>query len=545
MPIRKYLNQHRRWITPLLLATPLALHAQPAATVPASSGIYDRLESITAYYPVRGMFLGERGLSRREIDRVVAVLNRRLNADSTDSPRRRWARRELDAITDALASRRGHVNSRYGAAGILWRGDMFSSRTTPARITPNGLGEIDAVSNPYSHARHGWPAIEGSIASIAPTAYWSPGSKLAAVVQPLASLTPVKEGGWTSERLIHRGFLRGVFHNAALQVGPDERKWGQSPAGAMFISGNAAPLPALALGTDTAITLPWWLRAAGPFRMTAILADLGAAQDPPHARLAAWQASIQPWSRFELAVAVAAQTGGNGGPPASFLERLVDLFPVIDALAPQHADLQISNKLAGGNLRVRIPELSGLDVYYELQIDDFDGRRLRSSFVDDAGHLLGFRLPLLVTDRQVTLRGEVHRTALRLYEHAQFRSGYTYRERLIGNPLGPNAVGGYMAIGYRWAPLAGVELAAADESRDPSRYTVVVTGERDRGFTFVRQTNDPDYRGRRLTLRIDQPLPLGAIRLTVGHHRAWREGEPGRGDWAGILTLNSQRLQIF
>src|SRR5688572_7605220 len=116
MSIRKVLNQHRRWITPLLLAVPAALRAQPAATVPASSGIYERLESISAYYPARGVFLGERSLSRREIDRIVALLNRRLTADSADSPRRRWARRELDAVTDALASRRGRLTGRYGEA---------------------------------------------------------------------------------------------------------------------------------------------------------------------------------------------------------------------------------------------------------------------------------------------------------------------------------------------------------------------------------------------------------------------------------------------
>jgi hypothetical protein len=144
--------------------------------------------------------------------------------------------------------------------------------------------------------------------------------------------------------------------------------------------------------------------------------------------------NIQPWTRFELGVAVLVQTGGNGAPPATFIERVVDLFPAIDALAPQHADLLFSNKIAGGNLRLRFPELSGLDVYYELAVDDFDGRRLRSSMVDDAGHLLGARIAV----GEAVLRGEWHRTALRLYEHAQFVSGMTYRQRLLGSPLGPH-----------------------------------------------------------------------------------------------------------
>ena len=304
-------------------------------------------------------------------------------------------------------------------------------------------------------------------------------------------------------------------------------------------------MPALTLGTDTAVVLPWVLRYAGPFRFTAILADLGGTQVPPHARLAGWQATIHPWSRFELGVAVLAQTGGDGGPPATFLERLVDLVPVIDALAPQRADLQISNKLAGGNLRLRFPELSGLDFYYELQIDDFDGRRLRSTFTDDAAHLLGLRLPFMVGDDQLVWRAEWHRTSIRLYEHAQFRSGVTYRERLIGNPLGPHAAAGYFGATWRWSPLNSVGLEGADERRDPAQYVVVVSGERDQGWRFVRVSDDPDYRRRRVALTFEHELPAGSMRLMLGHNRDWRTGAAGRGDWGLLLSLSSHRLAAF
>ncbi|HYC52245.1 MAG TPA: capsule assembly Wzi family protein [Gemmatimonadaceae bacterium] len=539
------LNQHRLWcaLAPLLAAA--SALAQPAATVPASSQIYDRLESVSALYPVKGVFLGERALSRRELARVAEALGQRITADSGNLERQRWARDELDAVRDALSTAHGRIRGRYGSAGIHWRADMFSSRTASVRITNNALGQIDAVSNPYAYGRHGWPAIQGSIATLGPSAYWAPHDAFVAVVQPLASLTPIREEGWTSERFIQRGYLRATWHNVALQIGAEELRWGQSPTGSMFISGNAPPIPALALATDTAITLPWIFRYAGPFRMTALLGDLGGTQVPPHARLAAWQASVQPWSRFELGVAVAAQTGGDGGPQATFLERLIDLFPVIDALAPQHADLQFSNKFAGGNMRLRFPELSGLDVYYELQIDDFDGRRLRSSFVDDAGHLLGLRLPLIVGGDQLALRVEGHRTSIRLYEHTQFPSGYTYRQRLIGNPLGPHAVAGYASAEWRWTPHNAIGLAIGEESRDPSLYTVSVSGDRDRGFTFVRQTNEPGVRGRRFLLNVHHALPGGAVRATIGHHRAWRSGEPGRGDWGGIISFSSQKLQNF
>ena len=539
------LRQHRLRIAALLVAIGAPAQAQRGATVPASSGIYERLESVSAYYPVAGVTLGERALSRREIERIVARLSTAIDSSPTLDARRHWARAEIDVVAAQLRDPRGVVDRSHGTMAATWRADLFSSSAPSLRMTSNGLGEIDAVSNPFAAGRHGWPAVQGTIATVAPTFVAGTGAWLAAGLQLQSSLTSVREGGWTAERLINRAYLRGVYRNIALQVGADEFRWGQSPIGALFISGNAPPLPGITLATDTAVTLPWLLRYAGPFRMTAMLADLGGTQDPPHAKLAGWQATIHPWSRFELGVAVLTHTGGNGGPPATFVERLIDLFPVIDALAPQHADLQISNKVAGGNLRLRFPELSGLDLYYELQIDDFDGRRLRSSLTDDAAHLLGLRLPLLVGDEQLVWRAEWHRTSLRLYEHAQFRSGLTYRSRLIGNPLGPHAAAGYLGVTWRWSPLNSVGLSVADERRDPAQYVVVVSGERDRGFQFVRTTDDPDFRRRRAAATLEHALPAGALRLMVGYNRDWRTGTAGRGDWGLVLSLTSHRLAAF
>lgn len=537
--------QVRRLLAGALIASaPLA--AQSAATVPASSTIYDRLEAVSALYPVQGLFLGERALSRRELRRVLIALRRVVDsAGGPDARRREWARRELDLLDASLANLPFARPDLPVRAGVSWRSDVFSTTAIAERIEPNGSGFIDAVGAPFMAGRHGWPSLKGTTATVAPTVVTGLSDGIALLVQPSASLTSMHAEGWVSERLLHRGYARGTFRNVALQVGAEEHRWGQSPHGALFISGNTLPLPMFSLGTDTAITLPWWLRHAGRVRLTSFISDLGPSQRPPHARLAGWQASIQPWSRLELGVAVTAQTGGDGGPKASFLRRLIDLFPVIDALAPQHADLQISNKLAGGNLRLRFPELSGLDFYYELQIDDFDGRRLRSSFEDDAAHLLGLRLPLQVGAGQLISRVEWHKTSLRLYEHSQYLSGSTYRQRIIGSPLGPHAAAGYFTSTWRASPLTTVELTAVDERRDPALYTVVTSGARETGWRFIRLTDDPDFRRRRATLSLDQVMPGGAFRFGVGYNRAWRTGQAGRDEWMGLISFTTQRLVAY
>jgi hypothetical protein len=528
----------------LLLVAGGRLGGQSAATVPASSTIYDRLEAVSAHYQVRGLFLGEQALSRRELRRVVQALRAAVDGATPDA-RRTWALGELDLVASSLSDLKTIGPGVPIRAGLSWRSDVFTTTAIAERIESNGQGQIDAISGPFTSGRHGWPSLTGTTATIAPTVIAGFRDRLALVVQPTASLTSMRQEGWISERLLHRAYVRGSFFNVAVQVGAEEHRWGQSPHGALFISGNALPLPMLSLSTDTAITLPWLFRRAGRVRVTSFISDLGASQEPPHARLVGWQASMQPWPRFELGVAVTTHTGGNGGPPATFLRRVIDLFPVIDALAPQHSDLQFSNKLAGGNLRLRFPELSGLDFYYELQIDDFDGRRLRSSFEDDAAHLLGVRLPIAVGEGQITSRLEWHKTSLRLYEHTQFTSGFTYRQRIIGSPLGPHAAAGYFSTSWRRSPRTTLEFIAADERRDPALYTSVTTGPRDAGLTFIRATDDPDFRRRRTMLSVDQVMPGGAFRFGLGYNRAWRTAQAGRDEWMGLISFTTQRLIAY
>lgn len=526
--------------------------------MPASSEIYQKLEAVSAFFPARGVFLGDRGASGRQLAAYGARLGAAVAA-ARAGPRKTWAERELADIAGALLGRDADsavsraATSRSSSGSRLqlasrWRADVAGSDALTERMPDNGLGSIDAVTNGFESAREGWPVENGASAALAPAVAGATRWGGAALEARFSShVSPGRpERVWQGR--VHRAYARGVWRNVALRAGAEEMRWGQSPIGALFISGNAAPFPALEVATDTAIVLPWWLRFAGPTRATLFLADLGARQDPPHAKLAGWQVSVAPWSRFELGVAVVTQTGGSGGPPASFFERVVDLFPVIDALAPQHADLLISNKFAGGNLRLRVPELSGLDLYYELQIDDFDGRRLRSSLLDDASHLIGARLPVIAAGGLLAFRGEWHNTALRTYEHTQFRSGYTYERHIIGSPLGPHAAAGYLAATWQPSTRSAFELLFADERRDPAMYTAIFDDGRERGWRFVRLTDDPDYRRARVVGSVGRSVGRGhpaVVRATLGYNLAWRPGQPRRAEWLAQLTFVSRRLSAF
>ena len=518
---------------PLLFAS--SVLAQGTLTIPASSTVYDRLESVSALYPTSGVFLGERSLSARQI----GVMVRRLTAavdGALPGARRDWARHQLSEIVTALRAPTAGMLDSNSFVSSAWRVNAGGTDAATLRLPNNGLGQLDATINAFDTRRDGWPMMRHAVFNATPTVTAAQ-NRIAWVVEPRFSQLWL-DGRTSTDARLHRVYLRGRYRNLALRVGSDEMLWGQSPLSALFISGNAEPLPGIAIGPDTAFVLPWLFRYVGPARGTLVVADLGRTQTPRHAKYAAWQASIQPWSRFELGVAVAAQQGGKGAPKARFFERVIDLIPPIDALAPQHADLQFSNKLAGGNLRLRLPE--GIDLYYELQIDDFDGRRLKSSLTEDAAHLVGVRVPILIGGGELAWRAEWHRTSLRLYEHAQFTSGVTYRGRIIGDRLGPNAAGLYLGAAWRPSPRSTFDILLASESRDTSKYTVTSSSVRDRGFQFIKTSNDPRARDRRVVASFDRAIGTQAVRVTVGANR-----RDSQNQFLVELSARSHALRVF
>ena len=478
--------------------------------------------------------------------RALDLLQRRVQS-SPAGGRREWSLRQLDLLRSALAPVSGHL------AAWSWDASASVGDVRGERIEPNGLGGMDTVSqqlmgldatrNAFDPARQGVP-LGGAGVMLQPTAVLG-NTHVAVLAEPLIAspLARSDSGAWLPA--MHRAYVRAVARNVAVRVGADELRWGQSPTGSLFISGNAAPLHAVTVGTDTPVTLPWLLRFAGPFRLTGMLADLGLpSRGPRHPRLAGWQGSIEPWSRFELGVAVLTETGGSGAPGATFLERVVDLFPVIDALTPSHSDIQISNKLAGGNLRLRLP--AGVDFYYELQIDDFDARRLRSSLVQDAGHLLGLRAPILVAARPLTLRAEWQRTSLRLYEHTQFPAGVTFHNRLIGNPLGPNAKGAYLSGRYDLSPTSFVSLSLGDERRNPTIFSTTVSSALDRGFRFVVDTLKPDHRRELAVATFEREVGSSTALLNLGAARMWQDGAGrARTEWSFEIGVRRDLVRGF
>jgi capsule assembly protein Wzi len=254
------------------------------------------------------------------------------------------------------------------------------------------------------------------------------------------------------------------------------------------------------LASDAPFRMPWFLRGLGPTRASFFIADLGDRQNFPGAMLIGYKWSFLTSPRVEFGVSVTNQMGGRGAPTAAFGDRLLDLVPIIDPLTLGSRDIEISNKFAGMDVRVRFPSTRGLEWYAEFLLDDFDHRRIWGSFRDDAGWISGINLPRLTNDGRLQLAAEVQRTGLRYYQHVQFNSGVTFDDRIIGNALGPKSNAGYLRLSWDQGATSSLSLDGAFELRSGDRYRSAWIDSVENRWRFVKAEKRPRETRARIAL---------------------------------------------
>lgn len=389
--------------------------------------------------------------------------------------------------------------------------------TAEPRVTPSAdLGASDALINPLGAGRGGRPLERGTTAFVE-TAHVLRAAGVMLDVRPRLRATPVGAGaryGDTRAVTFQELALHAAVGPVGLTVGRTPMHWGPSAGGGLALSPSAPPLDLARVRSERPFHLPWLLRRLGPASATAFVARMGAAEAGPGSHLSGWKVSVLPHPRLEVGASLLSQWGGRGAPPATALEHVVDHLIFYDML-PATPDLQISNKLAGADVRLRVP---GGVVYWEMQLDDIDVTEYHRMFVHDAGHLVGLTLPVLGRGAHWEVTAEGRHTGLRFYQHAQFRGGLARERVLLGDPLGPNGRGGYLRVARR-APTTGGQLALdlALERRSNDHYAVI-----DPPFRFVKSRDLPEEWRHRAVLSWEGGPPARGVRwlLRGGVERA-------------------------
>ena len=249
--------------------------------------------------------------------------------------------------------------------------------------------------------------------------------------------------------------------------------FGQGTHSGMLLSNNPRGLDMIRISNVRPFVMPWIFGFLGANKITFFLSDLGPEQNFPHPYLAGYKWSIQPTRFLELGASIVVEGGGEGSPPASFGDRVLDLFPIGRVLAIRN--ILISNKQGGVDGRLRIASAGGLELYAEAIFNDSRSAFAspRGLFIDEGGYVFGIHFPRLVEMGRGDLRVEYRRTGPDYYTHGQFITGWTLEQLALGDNLGPDAKGAYVTSRWEIGRRNRLSLHAAIELRRNDRYTAI------------------------------------------------------------------------
>ncbi len=239
-----------------------------------------------------------------------------------------------------------------------------------------------------------------------------------------------------------QGYVITDWGPTHLVIGRQPIVWGPGRSGGFVMSDNAPPLPALRLGSTRALQLPGFLRSLGAIEFDLFASRLEKDRVVPHPILSGLRLTWQPTGWITWGLSRTTMLGGEGRPTL----HGGDLFTILTGRNLIGAD-DTSNSIAGIDLSVRVPNPFSdgrMTLYGEYAGEDEAGflptkPALRGGMlVPGLGRLRNHtvRLSFAATDVVYDHQKWGHSV---WYAHGIYRSGYTFRGRIMGDAMGPDA----------------------------------------------------------------------------------------------------------
>jgi hypothetical protein len=284
--------------------------------------------------------------------------------------------------------------------------------STPAR--PRQIAGLLALSCEYSE---GAPCGEGTSGAIDVDGAAGYGKIVTARVR----LRAASPGGVFLDRAV----LRLVFGSFAFQVGRDALTFGPAVRSSLTVSANAAPQDGL-----RAELMPVSIAHGVRLSLLYFIDRLREPQRFHHTLLDCARAELDFAGRVQVGGARLLELGGEGAPDYGGFEGFV-----LEHFGRTREGVE-NNRLSF-DLSIRLPELWGGRVYYQIAFED-TRKQFFNSLHYDADHLIGFELAGLDTGWLKRFNFEAVRTGWVSQEHGIFTAGMTNAARAFGPALGPD-----------------------------------------------------------------------------------------------------------
>ena len=469
--------------------------AQATPYVPNLDPVYRDLDALIGAGWVRTAIAGQRPYSRLTVARLV--VEARANVAKDDGLQRARFLEALDRLEDAFVPEiqalcvggsstcqplSGDVTIRYASVDATWADSP--GRRIPTSYDSAGAQYIDAELNPLLQKNQGRVLADGGTLGGEALMDLGLGTLLSVQIRPRIWATVPSGDASDLGITLLEGYVRALLGNLAVEVGRNHIAYGQGRESGPMLSHNARGLDLVRISLDRPARLPWLLRVLGPVGASALLGDMGASSDTPHSKLVIFKGSLRPHPYLEIGATLLNHQGGSGGPPATFAERMQDVFLIYPQGQP------ISDKVFGAEVRLTLPA-AGLQLYAELSTTD--DHELFSSpgqaLVNEAVWIAGASVSGLGAEGRVDLWAEVRRAGVRPHTHHQFTSGLTLDDRVIGDAMGPLGKGLAAGVDWRGSRHTAALRGAVEQYNGADRYENV-TG--DGRFSWVQLLDQPD-----------------------------------------------------
>jgi len=420
-------------VVAVLCAAVAATAAPVSVNVPLDHWAYRAVERLYALGVVDLVLLGPRPWDRRTFARLT---HEAAEDGVTGSAARDVARleRELGAeLAELEAGTAGSYVKPLEALGV--RG--LATSGAPEAILDHGdvLGNgVDLRLDWQAHARLG----RHLAVAVRPELRWGSGDSIPFRRRGIDAVPPaVDETGGRVE--LRESYAKLRLWNLEVEAGRDHLWWGVGRRGSLLLTNNAEPFDMLKLSNPDPVLLPWLLRVLGPVQATWFWTELEKSRAIPRASLTGLRIDLKPTPSWEIGVARVIQFGGAGR-PGLLSKGLGDL---VSGTNVDDASADTENSLAAIDLAWRLRWPRPALLYYEFGGED--GAKLLSTlpFVSSIGQILGIYLPEVIpglpADLRVELANNIQKTPPLWYRHGVYRSGYTYRGKILGHPFGGDA----------------------------------------------------------------------------------------------------------
>jgi hypothetical protein len=220
--------------------------------------------------------------------------------------------------------------------------------------------------------------------------------------------------------------------NVEIEGGIDSMAWGPGAHDGLLLGSSAEPFYLVKLSNPVPTLLPWIFEVLGPVRVQAFLTRLSTRRVVQKPWLAGMKLNIKPLPFLEVGASRSFIFGGEDRPPPN-------LWYILKGTEdnPDPGEPDLSNQLAGFDMRVRIPlPGGGMALYTEAIGEDEAGNMpYKWSFLHGV-HVAG-----ILPGRNLWLRVEWAETHKAAYVHGTYATGYTYRLDYPGHTVTNSSIG--------------------------------------------------------------------------------------------------------